>query len=240
VSSDKGDKRKKRPAGTDNPDRPETSTAKFFLAIHYSKLGASRIYRVYVHPDALSFIYIGPPHPWIDLESARRMDQAHWAIQAAQTVRKGATLAIAGGTAVAGILGLALLKAAFRDAPKVLDIILFVLTFVAIVIPLGVFLVTASIWALSKRISYLDGLTEDQLRKEAETSQWSFTATRDNVSDVSVDPAEESKSKASARLSMTHDATGKWKLDLISSKDTKRAIGAFRQLLGDDSVEVNT
>src|SRR2546429_631640 len=77
-------KRASAPVGDVVPEQSDTrSGAKFFLAVHHSKLGASRIYRVYPHADSLSFLYVGVPHLWIDLESARRLDGTHWAIRAA-------------------------------------------------------------------------------------------------------------------------------------------------------------
>ena len=45
--------------------------------------------------------------------------------------------------------------------------------------------------------------------------------------------------KSAARLSFTHDPTGKWSLDLVSPKDAKAAARAFVQLLGEDNVAVN-
>ena len=79
--------------------RPDTaSKPRFFLAVHHGKLGASRIYRVYPQADGLSFLGLGPPHPWIDLESARRLDETHWAVRASRVIRKGVALAIAGGS----------------------------------------------------------------------------------------------------------------------------------------------
>src|SRR4051794_33029335 len=137
---------KRGPNGTARSDsaeaaRPESaSPAKFFLAVHRSTLGASRIYRVYPGPGGLSFLGLGPPHPWIDLESARQLDCTHWAVRTSQMVRKGVAVAIAGASAVAGMLALTLLKAALKDAPKVLDLIVFVLTAAGICIPLGLLL----------------------------------------------------------------------------------------------------
>jgi hypothetical protein len=189
------------------------------------------------------FLGLGPPHPWIDLETARRMDETHWAVRTAQTIRKGVALAVAGGAGAAGVLSLVLLKAAFRDAPKVLDIVLFVLTAVGIAVPLLLLFLTASIRLFTGRVAFLDSLKDEQIREEAEGGQWfSFRATAGDLSGVSIDPAEAAgpaKGKASARLSFTHKPTGKWKLDLVAPKDTKAAVRAFRELLGQDQVAVN-
>jgi hypothetical protein len=230
-------------AGEAEAGRPDAApAAKFFLTVHRSTLGASRIYRVYPDADGLSFLGLGPPHPWIDLESARELDSTHWAVRTSQVIRKGVALAIAAGSAAAGVLGLVLLKAALRDAPKVLDLVVFVLTAVGIFVPLGLLGLTASIRLFTGRVAYVDSLTEKQIRKEAERREWfSFWAAADNVGGVSIDPVETkgAKGKAAALLSFTHEPTGKWKLELVAPKDAKAAVRAFVQLLGQENVAVN-
>src|SRR5262249_10673116 len=135
------------------PDSPPAVGV--FLAVYRSTLGASRIYRVYSDGDGLSFLGLGPRHPWIDLESARQLDNTHWAVRTSQVVRKGKAIAIAGGSAVAGVLVLALLKAAFKDAPKVLDIVLFVLTAAGVFVPFALLALAASIRLFTGRVAYL-------------------------------------------------------------------------------------
>ena len=189
----------------------------------------------------MSFLGLGPPHPWIDLESARKLDSTHRAVRTSQAIRKGVALAIAGGSAAAGVLGLILLKAALKDAPKVLDIILFVLTAIGIAVPLGLLLLTGSIRLFTGRVAYVDSLTEKQIGKDVERGEWfSFRAAADDVGDVSIDPVEPkgSKGKAAALLSFTHEPTGKWKLELVAPKDVKTAVRAFVKLLGQEHVAV--
>ena len=184
-----------RPDGVAKPGEAKaapqegTPAPAFFLAVHRSAMGASKIFRVYPHADGLSFLGLGPPHPWIDLESARKLDSTHWTIKASQAVRKGVAIAIAGGSAAVGVLSLILLKAALKDAPKVLDLVVFVLTAVGIFVPLGLVGLTVSIRLFTSRVAYLESLTEEQIRKEAEGGEWfSFRATIDDVADVSIDP----------------------------------------------------
>jgi hypothetical protein len=223
--------------------RPVTApAAQFFLAVYRSTIGASRIYRVYPDAGDLSFLGLGPPHPWIDLESARKLDDTHWAVRTAQVIRKGVAIAIAGGSAVAGVLGIALLRATLKDAPKVLDLVLYVLTAVGVFLPLGLLVLTASIRIFARRVGYLDALAEGQIRAEAERGTlYSFRAAAGDVGDVSIDPvgAKGAAGKAAALLSFTHQPTGKWKMELVTLKDTKLAVRTFRQLLGEDKVVVN-
>ena len=246
MRNEKDDKR--LPSGPAQPGDAETGrldiapAAKFFLAVHRSTLGASRIYRVYPEADGLSFLGLGPPHPWIDLESARKLDSTHWVIRTSQVIRKGVALAIAGGSAAAGLLGIVLLKAALRDAPKVLDIILFVLTAVGVFVPLALLVLTGSIRFFTRRVATFDSLTEKQIRTEAERGEWySFRAAAKDIGDASIDPVEAkgAKAKPAALLSFTHAPTGKWKLELVAPKDTRAAVRALKQLLGEDRVQVN-
>ncbi|MFL5245554.1 MAG: hypothetical protein ACJ8FY_25950 [Gemmataceae bacterium] len=222
--------------------QPTAPAAPFFLAVYRSAMGASRIYRVYPDASGLSFLGLGPPHPWIDVESARKLDDTHWAVRSAQAIRKGVAIAIAGVSAAAGVLGLALLKAAFKDAPKVLDLILFILTAVGVFLPLGLLVLTASIRLFTRRVTYLDSLDGKQIRNEADSGTlFSFWAAATDIVDVSIDSVDVKgpTRKAAALLSFTDQATGKWKMELVTLKDTKAADRAFRQLLGEDKVAVN-
>jgi hypothetical protein len=176
------------------------------------------------------------------LESARKLDSTHWAIRTSQLIRKGAAIAIAGGSAAVGVLGLVLLKAVLKDAPKALDLILFVLTAIGMFVPLGLLLLTGSIRLFTGRVAHFDSLGESQIRKEAEGGEWfSFRAEASDLGDVSIDPAEAkgNGAKAAALLLFTHEPTGKWKLELPATKDAKKAVRALNHLLGQEKVAVN-
>ena len=238
---------KGRPGGVAKPGEatavPQDATPApgFFLAVHRIVMGASKILRVYSHADGLSFLGLGPPHPWIDLESARKLDSAHWAIKASQAVRKGVAIAIAGASVGAGVLGIILLKAVFQNAPAALDIIVFVLTAVGLFVPLLLLVLTGSIRLFTSRVAYLDSLNEEQIRKEAKVGKWfSFWAAANELSDVSVDPVDKgAKGKAAALLSFKHEPTGKWKLELVARKDVKAGARVLVGLLGEENVTVN-
>jgi hypothetical protein len=197
---------------------------------------------VYPDADGLSFLGLGPPHPWIDLESARKSDNTHWAVRTSRLVRKGVAVAVAGGSAVAGVLGLALLRAAFKDAPKVLDIVLSVLTAAGVLVPLALLALAASVRHFTSRVAYLDSLVPRQIPGEAARKRlYSFRAAAGDLGEVSIDPPAPKgpAGKAAALLSLTHRPTGQWRLELVSPEDTQDAARAFRQLLGPDDVAVN-
>jgi hypothetical protein len=190
----------------------------------------------------LSFLGLGPPHPWIDLESARKSDGTHWAIRTSRLVGKGVAIAIAGCSAVAGVLAFALLRAAFKDASKVLDIIVFVLTAAGVFVPLALLVLAVSVRIFTSRVAYLDSLTAEQIRDEAERETlYSFRAETADIAEVSINsaPAKGLMGKAAALLSFTHNPSGRWKLELVSRADTTAAARSFRQLLGPDEVAVH-
>jgi hypothetical protein len=246
MGNSNNDRRRRRPpesAAAEAAGQQTRPAAKFFLAVHRSTLGASRVYRVYPNADGLSFLGVGPPHPWIDVESARKLDNSHWAVRTSRVIRKGLAFAIAGGSAAAGVLGLILLKAVLRDAPKVLDLILFVLTAIGIFVPLGLLVLTGTIRFFTNRVAYIESLSEPQIREEAEREKWySFWAAAGDIHDVSIGPTETkgARAKAAALLSFTHPPTGKWKLELVAPKDARIAGRAFLQMLGQAKVAVDT
>src|SRR5262249_18548584 len=130
------------------------------------------IFRIYPGTGGLSFLGLGPPHPWIELESARKPDRTHWAIKTSQLVRKGVAIAIAGASAGAGVLGFIVLKAVLTNAPAALDLILFLLTAVGFFVPLLLLVLTGSIRLFTSRVAYLDSLNDEQIRMEAKARKW--------------------------------------------------------------------
>jgi len=70
---------------------------------------------------------------------------------------------------------------------------------------------------------------------------YSFWAAADDIGSVSIDPvgAKEAKGQAAALLSFSHKPTGKWKLELVATKDAKEAVRAFAGMLGEGRVDVN-
>jgi hypothetical protein len=170
------------------------------------------------------------------------LDSSHWTAQTAQLVRKGVAIAIAGASAVVGVVSLALLRAALKDAAKVLEIVLFVLTTAGIFVPLGLLALAGSIRLFTGRVAYLDSLARDHIRKEAERKTlYSFWAAADDLADVAIDPAPAKglAARAAALLSFRHGPTGKWKLELVSTKDTTAAVESFRKLLPGDEIAIN-
>jgi hypothetical protein len=224
--------------------QPSRTGPRFFLAIFQSGLRGSRIYRVYSDPAGLLFLFAGPLVVWMNVEMARRMDTTHWAVKAAGALRTGLVACVAGAILVAAVLLRLVLRAA-RDDPSVAgDIVTLTVVICVLVIAFAIVAVTVTVRTLTKRVEYLDGLTEEGLRQEAARDKRSFRVTADDVYDVSIDPLESAnvlgarRGETAARLTFTHETTGKWKLNLVTAKDTRAAVRAFRGLLGRGKVEV--
>jgi hypothetical protein len=214
----------------------------FFLAVFQSGVREARIYRAYPDRDGVSFLYAGPAVLFLDVEVARGKGQGDWKAKAAQSLKTG--LVSAGG---AGLVGLAVLIAvagrlALQDLSNATDLIAMVPGFVAIFAVAIVLVLTMSVRRITQRLELIDSLSPEQLREEAQSEKWSFRATADNVKGVvRIDPHDGSGGRpgSAARLSFRHDPTGKWKLILVARKDARAAVRAFREVLGDDGVEVN-
>jgi hypothetical protein len=226
------------------PGRPAGDRPKFFLAVFQSGLRGSRIYRVYPGPDGLLVLFAGPLVVWIDVEMARKIDPTHWAVKAAGALKTGAVAAVGGALMVAAILLRIVLRAGRDDPSAAADILTGAVVITVLCVVFAIVAVTATVRRVTTRVAYLDALTEDELRAEAARDQWSFRVTARNVSDVSIDPLEKADvlgakpGGPAARLTFTHDPTGKWKLNLVRAKDIKAAVRAFRRLLGPGKVEV--
>jgi hypothetical protein len=217
----------------------------FFLAIFQSGLRGSRIFRVYSSPDALLFIDVGPLVVFIDVETARQVDPTHWAVKAASALKTGLVASVGGILLVAVILLRLLLPVARDDPSHAADLVAGGAVIVVLAVAFVIFAVTATVHRLTRRVAHLDALSEEALSREARGDKWNFRAAAGDLSEVSIDPLGGTgvlgakAGKAAARLSFRHERTGKWKLNLVTAKDTRAAVRTFRRLLGVGKVRVN-
>ncbi len=232
------DDRQTRSAESAEADAP----GKFFLAVFESSISESRIFRAYPEADGISFVYAGPVLPTIDPETARGKVHGDWKTKAAEALK--GWMVGAGGAAclVFGVFiliaGRLFLRGRAADATDLLSLILIILTMVVVGALVGVGM---AVRRLTKRVAHLETMTRDDIRREAETEKRRFRATAENTREVIIDPPPRTadRKNAAGRLSLRHDPTGKWKLNLVSTKDVRAAARAFRQLLGKDGVEIN-
>jgi hypothetical protein len=234
MSSARDDRR------TKNPESETTS--KFFLAVFESSLTGSRIYRAYMEPDGISFVFAGPLMVFIDPEVARGKEHGDWKTKAAEAL-KGGVVAVGGVLVLVAIIILrmaARLALNDRAADATDMIVLPLIIFIAVVV-MVVVATTTAVRRLTNRLKQLEAMSPEELREQAESEKQSFRVTAENTSDVRIDPParKTGQRNPAVRLSIRHEPTGKWKLNLLSVKDVRRAARAFRQILGKDGVEVN-
>jgi hypothetical protein len=178
----------------------------------------------------------------IDLELAR--GKGDWKAKASESLKTGLVSAIGAGVVILGLItaiaGRMILRG--QEGQNVTDLIGLILTFGAVMAVAAIVAMTSGIRRIVKRCKELDAMSREDLREEAEIDKWSFCATAQDITDVSIDSHDSAgggRSGSAARLTFTHDPTGKWKLSLLKMKDARAAARAFRQILGKDNVEVN-
>jgi len=236
-----------RPAEGRQTELPATDAGapeagpKFFLAVYQGGFSEARIFRAYPDSDGISFVYTGPPGPFLDLEIARTPERGGWRVTAAEALKSG--LVRMGGAAlfvlaiVVAVVGRAALRGNASDITDLIGFLVMVFTVFAFAILLAM---TMSVRRIIARVAVLDAMSREEILNEAKTEKRSLRATADNVSDVCIDPPPRDDAlDCAARLSFRHDPTGKWKLILVARKDVRLAARAFRALLGEDEVEVN-
>lgn len=221
---------------------------KFFLAGFIGGLREARIYRAYPDERGISFLWSGPAVAFLDIEMARGGSH-DWKTKVADAL-KTSFVTLGGGLLFALSIGVLVLgRVVVRDVRQgatfnVTDIIGVLLMLVTIFTVVAIVVFTSSVRRIAKRVAELEALSPDQLRALAESGddRRNFRVTAHNVSEVSIDPHTGTvggKPTAAAKLTFRHEPTGKWKLNLVSHKDTRAAIRAFRHLIGRDNVDVN-
>jgi hypothetical protein len=231
--------------GAADPAAPPGTRAKFFLAVFQSSVQGSRVYRVYPTPDSLLFLFAGPMVVFINIETARRTDSTNWVVKAANMLRTGAVAAAGGFLVLLVVLARVVVRIALDDPSMAWDLVTMLVVIGVGSIAFLIVAVASSVRLITKRAAHLDALTEEGLREEVVKDKRNFRATAAELSDVRLDPLTKSgvlgaaEGARAARLSFTHKPTGRWKLNLVTSRDTKAAVRAFRQLLGRDQVAVN-
>jgi hypothetical protein len=208
-------------------------------------LQGARLYRVYPTPDSLLFLFAGPMVVFINIETARRTDPTNWAVKAANMLRTGAVAAAGGFVALALVLARVVVRLALDNPSMAWDLVTMLVVIGVGSIAFLIVAVASSVRLITKRVAHLDALTEEGLREEVGKDKRNFRATAAELSDVRIDPLTKSgvlgaaEGARTARLSFRHKPTGTWKLNLVTPRDTKAAVRAFRQLLGRDRVEVH-
>jgi|GEM_PF-7123936 len=210
----------------------------FFLAVSqgWSK---SLLYRVYADRDSLLLLDVGPYNVMIDVEIARRADGSHWGAKTVQSLKTWVVSSAAVFGAVLGMLGIGIARAGFNKPNEALQLVSFLLTIAAIVIPGLILLATWSMRVLVQRTQELDALSTDSVRQECAKGGDKYRLAPGELSEVRIAPPKNPGPaiRHVAEATFKHPS-GSWKLLLFSSLDVKVAIAAFRRLLG-SGVEID-
>jgi hypothetical protein len=186
----------------------------YFLTAFEGAVSTAKLFRVYPDGESLLFIHAGPFHRSMALGDRGRE-------RAVKSVMRAGSQHGPGGSEIAGVAAGIFLAVDWVTAKKLAH-------------------------DVAKRAEVLDAMTVEQLRAEADANKPSFRVTAGNVSDVVIEEppntfwsGDQSKLGIVGFLRFTHRPTGKWKLQLLTRKDTRAAVRAFRKLLGKDNVEVS-
>lgn len=199
------------------------------------------VYRAYVTPDSLIFLRVGRWMIFIDPEIARGTDQRSWMAHSSK-----ALAAAIGGIIVAGlfvlVIGIRAVMADVRRNPggegdgSVAMSIIIVVSLIAVA---AIMIIPLMIRKLVNRGRELDQLDADGLAEEAEHDPLSFRATAENLSDVTIAPPSGLDQEGiEALLSFKHKPTGKWKMDLLTTKDVNDAVRETRRIVGANKITV--
>ena len=215
------------------PTSPQQASGlPFFLAVSqgWSK---SLVYRVYVDRDALLLLDVGPYNVMVDLEVCRKADGSHWMEKTVQALKTW-VVGIGGVVlAVIGMLGVGLARAGREKPIEVLQIVSFLFMIAAFLIPGLIILATWSMRVLVRRSQQLDGLSADDIRKQATEGKDKYRLAPGEMSDVRLFPPKNAGPaiKHLAEATFKHPS-GSWRLLLFSRKDVQMACVTFRQMTG--------
>lgn len=217
-------------------------TTPFFIACFRGN--NARYFRVYSGVDELLFLYAGQYFVMIDPESPRGTDKQHWLLRSL----KMALAALASG-AVAAIMVLAIiLRAIARNAAQNPNggghIITIVMAIIGLLGLLVVIIVPTTLWGITRRCRELDALSLNGLRGQAEIDKRSFRATPDSIKEFKVQLLDQRENfkpsqEVGSIISFKHKPTGRWKIETLTTADTRDAIQAIFAIWDRDQVEID-
>lgn len=212
----------------------------FFIACYLGN--NARFFRVYRAPGELLFLYAGPYYAMIDAETPRGNDSRHWALRSMRMV--GIALASGGVAALIGIavISLAIVRNPYGNPVGAVHILLGALGIVGLLAVAVTVATPAIVWWMTKRGAELDAMSLNQLREHAAVHEKSFRAAPENVSELKISPLDPKfgfGGEIRVALSFKHVPTGRWKIETLTTQDSRDAVGAALALWGRDRVSVD-
>jgi hypothetical protein len=217
-------------------------TTPFFVACYRGS--SARFFRVYSGPGELLFLHAGQYFAIIDSETARGTDQTHWLLRSVKLV----FIALAGGAVAAGIGLAAVLRGMARNAGEnpegARDILLWVLGIIAFCAVMVVVCVPVLLWQYARRCRQLDALRLSELREQSEVDRQNFRATPATVAELAItriDPEKDgvASGQIGCAISFRHGPTGRWKIETLTTRDTRDAVQAILAVWGAGHVEID-
>lgn len=203
----------------------------FFIACFRGNNG--RFFRVYPVDNELLFLAAGPFFAMIDADQPRGTDERHWMLRSVKML----AVTVGSGAVAAFMVIAVILRAMARNAGFSADIMFLTFGIIAFLAIGLVILVPASLWRITRRAEELDALPQSGLREQAEVDKWSFRATPENVSNLKLALLDQRQNfkptdEVGCIMSFKHAPTGRWKIETLTTDDTRSAIGAVRRLWG--------
>jgi hypothetical protein len=212
----------------------------FFVACYRGS--SARFFRVYFTPVELLFLHAGQYFAIIDAETPRGSDQTHWLLRSVKLV----FVALAGGAVAAGIGLAAVVRGVARNAGNnpegARDILLWVLGIIAFCAVMVVVCVPVLLWQYARRGRQLDALRLSELRELSEIDGQNFRATPESVADLEISPLSGDAAvpgQIACAISFKHTRTGRWKIETLTTRDTRDAIQAILAVWGQGCVLID-
>jgi hypothetical protein len=209
----------------------------FFVACYRGS--SARFFRVYFTPAELLFLHAGQYFAIIDAETPRGSDQTHWLLRSVKLV----FVALAGGAVAAGIGLAAVIRGVARNAGNnpegARDILLWVLGIIAFCAVMVVVCVPVLLWQYARRCRQLDALRLSELREMSETDRQNFRATPESVPDLEITPLVGDAAvpgQIACAITFKHARTGRWKIETLTTRDTRDAVQAVLTVWGQGRV----
>lgn len=233
-------KKKIREESSSEYDLPPGKTL-FFVA-RFNGYGA-RFFRVYADQGQLLFLMAGPYFIMIDAEAPRGESKSHWLVRSLKLL----AITLASG-AVASLLvlmavGRAIAQSAqgFTGSGHVIAIILGVIGLLALV---NAVFIPSVLWLIDQRGKMLDSLPLSGLREIPHLESKSFIATPANVTKLSITLLDQRENfrpsdEVGSTLKFNHGPTGTWKIETLTTRDTRAALEMLPAVWGSDKVQVD-
>jgi hypothetical protein len=200
----------------------------------------ARFFRGYQDEDALLFLYAGPFMVIVGAETARGTDQRGWVAQSAKLLLGGLAVGAVVAIAIIVIIGKNVAANANNNPEAAGSIMYGVIGLIGLLAVVFAVAIPGVVWRITRRAAELNAMSLGKLRRKAESEDWSFRASPANVTNVkfAVLDLDRNDGSSCATLSFRHKPTGKWKIETTTTRDTRDAITAFREVFGNEAIEV--